>query len=264
MIIFITSKNNKGDGMKMKIITVFALALTTGCSSMVVKNPEIQKVKRVAVVGFTLDYSLPLAGRFKSVLMGNESKIGMSKAGAHATTKPIAHKAYSTFVQDLKASGWRVLSKDKTLSSPTLNAFYNKKIKKGYLPLQSFKERYKVEGMPQYHYIQALKKTPKLQKIAKELGVDALVFVYFNTSINSFLSLGPIKIGPVHYRSQMMVDVYDPFIKKNVLKGGFTGKKTYLDKSQVYRKGSKTQYGTFQGLQNASKGIVAKMKDKMQ
>lgn len=256
-------KNNKGDGMKIKIIAMFALVLTTGCTSLSIKEPEIRKVKKVAVIGFTLDYSLPLAGRFKSFLMGKESStVGGMKSGAHATTKPIAHKAYATFVQDLKASGWSVLSKDKTLKSPTLNAFYNKKVKFGYLPLQAYKERYRVEGIPQYHYIQALKKTPKLQQIAKELGVDSLVFVYFDTRMGHFLSLGPIKIGPKHYRSQMLVRVYNPFTKKDLVLGGHLGKKVYLDKSKVYKKGHRTQYGSLQGLQNTSKGFVSKLKVK--
>lgn len=235
------------------------MMLLANCASTSVDKVEIKKVRRVAIVGFTLDYSMPISGRLKSLLMGNESKMGMSKVGGRIVEKPLSKKAYDHLNRSLNKTGWKVLSKSQTESSTTLKAYYDKKVKKGFLPLQSGHERYEASGIPQFHNIQSLKKSEKLKQIAKELKVDALIFVYTLTNASNAFSLGPIAMGKTKYNAEFIFDVYHPFLNKNILKTVHTGGKVKLDSSQSKTK-NKREMGSYKGFVNATKELVTKIK----
>lgn len=248
----------------MKFLSSGVLALVlflTGCASTQIDQAGLEKVKKVAIVGFTLDYSLSQADRFKSALMGREKKMGLSKVGGRIVEKAISNKAYQQLAKDLNKTRWKVAPYSRVVNAPTVKAFYNKKVKVGFLPLKSGYERYKANGVPQYHFIQALKKSGKLKQMASEIGVDALVFVYVSAGWSKAFSLGPIGFGSTKYRSNILLDVYSPFKNKNLLKKVLNGKKVVGDKAWPQNK--KLEYGSFKAIQKTSKDLIDALVDKI-
>ena len=95
----------------MKLLILLCISgLSFGCASTSINKEEIAKIRRVAVVGFTMDYNLDLKGGLKSVLMGRERKMGMTKVDHHSGEKPISKHSYDYVIHKLKDTGWQVLS----------------------------------------------------------------------------------------------------------------------------------------------------------
>jgi hypothetical protein len=206
-----------------KLIVILALG---GCASSKIKVEEAKKIRKVAVVGFTMDYSQSFKENFKSTLKGEQktqSPNGFGVInGAFAKAEPLAQNTYKAVIKSLKKTGWDVLSYKETVKSPSLKNYYNKKVKKGYFPLVKGKSRIAAKGIPQHYYIEGLRKSPILDSIAKELGVDALVFAYSNTTKKCMGVMGNCVNTP-KYNSQVMITVYDAIKDHKIVFSSFKG-----------------------------------------
>jgi len=253
--------------MKLRLLYISLLTLSLfGCASSYDKV-EVEKVRTVAVVGFTYDYNLPMGKALLGGLMGKERKLGgpgslMGKTQNKLVQKPVSQKSYQYLTKALRKTGWRVLKQSDLKRSPTLAAIYRKKIKVGTLPLESNHERYRANGVEQFHYTHYLKKNGAAQKIAKELGVDALVFTYFNTD----LKLALLGMGKTKYKSKITMELYSPKVGKKIMFESITGDaitKTDSAKALAAFNGSKTQYNTFKSSVRAIDQLVAKVQNKI-
>src|SRR5689334_19679357 len=92
------------------VMAVLIGAFTLGCSS-IVKKPEINGVRKVAIVSIYADGTIPWTG-------GS----GRVEHFDHETRNRIALQAYKTFVNEFKRVKWDVISMDHV----TGNSYYKK------------------------------------------------------------------------------------------------------------------------------------------
>ena len=251
--------------MRNFLFTLSVLSLFVGCASTQVNKEEAQKIKKVAIIGFTMDYKMGIKENFVSALKGQENTMGgnvQTKSTAKIFDRKLAKLTYINLTKELENVGWKVVSYKDTLKSPTLNTYYKKKVKVGYLPLNSGFERIEAKGIPQYHNIQSLKKTPKLQQIAKELGVDTLLFTYANSGY-SCMSV-PIKgcVNTPKYFTNIIVQAYNPNTRKTIFNFSEKGPKIKAAEDLKYGL-KKREYAMLMGNSVASKQMASKIKTKM-
>ncbi|MEM7647395.1 MAG: hypothetical protein AAF203_10830 [Pseudomonadota bacterium] len=233
------------------------ILLFTACGS-VYDQAEVAKVKRVAVVGYTMDYNLSTTGALKSVFTGGEKKMGMTKVTNKVVETRVSKASYDYLVKNLKKSGWQVADPKATAKSPSLKRFYNRRVKTGFLPLQDHHERYKRNGIPRYETIAGLRGSGELSKIAKELKVDALIFVYTDTNIGNPLAL----IGSTNYSSKILFDVYQPRGEKFILRMSVQGD-SIDEMKDVGSFDNVTQSNSFKGFQKACNKLMSDLKKKI-
>lgn len=250
----------------MKSSLCFMLAALAGCASTAYDKAAVDKVHKVAIVAYTIDYNLDLGAGLKSALMGGEQTMGMTgKIENKIVETDVAKAAYEELVKQLRNTSWKVSSPEAVASSPAVKAFYERRVKVGFLPLQAKHERYERAGIPQYHHIASLKgKTPnELQAMASQLGVDALAFVYVDTNLGHAASIGGFGVGSTKYSSSMIFDLYDPRTDKTILKVTVNGEPTTVEKNPKTFGGNATEAGTFLGIEKASAQLVDKIKAKL-
>ena len=251
--------------MKLRILLLTALTFLLGCATTQINKEEAKKIRKVAIVGFTMDYKMSFKENLKSALMGNENTMGgnlQTKSTARVFDRKLAKLSYKSLAKELQSVGWDVLSYDRTQRSPTLKAYYNKKVKIGFMPLNRGFERIEANGIPQYHNIQSLKKTPQLEAIAKELGVDTLIFAYA-TSGWACMSV-PVKgcVNTPKYFTSMVVKAYNPSSKQTVFTVSEKGPKIKATDDIKYGL-KKREYAMLMGNSVASKQMASKIKTKM-
>ena len=155
--------------------------------------------------------------------------------------------------------GWTVASYKKAVSSRTLSNYYKKPVKTGFLPLQSRNERLEKKGVPQYHNAYSLKGTGKYAKIAKELGVDALIFVYVDTQMSNSIGMG---LGTYKFKAKIKLDVINPRTEEKILSLTVDGDGIEEKKQARWFKDDLHQDNSFAGVQAAVGMLTDKMKEK--
>lgn len=248
-------------------LLVLGLALT-GCGSMGGKfdKTAVQNVKSIAIVGYTMDYKMGAGDTLKSAVLGGEKTDGMAgKMDQRSEETALSKATYDQLVKALHGMNWKVVSADDAASSSTLKAFNGKSVKTGFLPLQQRHARQERTGIPMYHHIGALaaKDPAQMKAIARELGVDALAFVYVNTEFGTGFSVGPFGVGTYEYKSNIILDIYDPLKGELIGKVTVDGEGVKEDKTPKSFGGDVIMANTFSGVQGASKLLVSKIKEKM-
>lgn len=247
----------------MRSFPAFLLILFfTACAgkSTTVNKEALAKVRSVAIVAYTMDYNMDLKSSLGSALMGGEQKMGMSKVENRVVERPISKRSYGQLVKALKDAGFQVRGFTSTQKSPTLSSYYAKKVKTGFLPLQSRHERLEKQGVPQYHNVYSLKGSGKLASIARELKVDALVFAYIDTDVSNSFSLGPIGLGSYSYSSEVKLDVIDPRSEEKILSIALTGDGVDEEKEAKWIKDDPYQDNSYRGVIAAFENLAKQVK----
>ena len=248
----------------MKNIFLLSLVCTALAACATFDKEAVSKVKKVAIVGYTFDYNMSTSKQIGSSLMGGEKSVGsgtgmnMGKIVNKIKQTPVSKSAYNHIAKELKKTGWQVLPGNKVRQSPTLKAFYNKKVKMGMWPLKQGKERYRREGIPQNHFLAGRRGEGELAKIAKELGVDALVFVYAETDIGNPLGI----LGPPKYSAKIMLDLMDKQGEKYIMRTSVNGDQ--VKETQAFGNFDDiTEANTFRGVKQATELLVDNITEKI-
>jgi hypothetical protein len=251
--------------MKLKIALLAIAISAAGCAMVPTEDKEAySKIKKVAIVGYTLDYGQDVKSSLGSSLMGGggstNSMGGITENRPYES--PISKAAYDNMVKALQQMKWTVVGADKVMTSAALREFHAKNMKWGSQPLQPRHERQERIGIPQYHHMNALvgKKNGPLQTIAAELGVDALAFVYVETNITYPVSMGGLGMGSASYYSQVNVDFYNPAKDQLMMRVRATGDEMKQGEgSKPFVTGS-TEANTFGGVERAANAVVPQLK----
>ena len=196
------------------ILSTMVLLIGTSCSSMLDKtNPEaLKKVKKVAVIGFTLDHRQANSGKnFLGAMLGKEKTMpGMGKTSFKIKYSDYSREVYKEMKRRLGQDlNWRVVSDRQLGKSRTLNKFYrykNRTIQGGVAPLASRYDRYEMKGIPQFYYIQQASPEQRAQ-MARELGVDAVVILNLKTRISQTSIMG-LGVGSVKTIGDSYIGVF--------------------------------------------------------
>lgn len=182
-------------------------------------------------------------------------------AGGFGKKEALAQYTYVEASKALRKMGWQVVSYKETLKSPSLKKYYNKKIKKGYFPLTRGRRRIEVNGIPQHYYIQGLRKSPVLDSITRELGVDALVFLYMNTN-RKCMSVAGNCVNAPKYSSSVTLNAYDALRDKSLINMSFNGPKIKKQKN-AYKKLNVTKTSMLTASSRALEGLGEKLGTKL-
>lgn len=248
----------------MKYLTVLvasSFVSLMGCGSVPMDKAALAKVRKVAVVGYTLDYNMDIKSSLTSSLLGNEKQMGMlGKSENKLVESPVSVAAYNRLTTALKTLNWTVLDAERVAGSRSLREFNQKSVKVGYLPLRGHHERQERTGIAQYHYLLAtVGKDQTLKEIAKELGVDTLAFAHFDTSMESF-ALG---MGSYKYHSMVQFDLYDAVTDKIIAKFTFTGEKVKEVSPMTEFGGNIVEANTVLGVKQACDNLTFEIKKNM-
>jgi len=248
------------------VMTLFSTALLIGCAGGQLKVEEAKRIKKVAIVGFTMDYTMSFNENLKSTLKGEQSNEGrpggiVTIDGSFGKADPLAAYTYNEAFKSLSKMGWDVLSYKETLRSPSLKKYYNRKVKKGYFPLTRGKKRLGLNGIPQHYYIQGLRKSPVLDAITKELKVDALVFLYSNTN-KKCIGVAGNCVNTPKYSSNILFNTYDALSDKTLINMNFNGPKVKKLKSP-YQNLSKIKSSMLASNKKAFDGFAKKLNQKI-
>lgn len=198
----------------MKKIILFTMALfTTHCATLggTYEKEKVQKIKKIAVVGFSFDAPLETSDNLMSKLMGNEKDSGPGLMGSfkdeHAQKESANSKAaYEHVVSSLKKVGWQIKSDSDVRSSSVVSTFYKKPIKIGMFPLEKGSGRFEKEGIPQYAHVGSLIGKGELAKMAKDLGVDAVAAVYVKSQGSSSIPF----VTNINHSASITIQIFDP------------------------------------------------------
>lgn len=191
--------------MKVLIISTLLLLSFAGCVSTGPSVPamELSQVKKVAIVGYTINVKDNDAKIFKSNFT---FKTGAGKIAE----SPLSEKVYDGLWEDLKkTTGWRILPTRKVTRNALVKSYYGKKMSKfmtgAAIPVKGF-QRFERVGVPQSYYI-TNRKVDK-GELAKALGVDAVVIYNINSTIVKNFSIGGIGISKARYGATVAMEVY--------------------------------------------------------
>jgi hypothetical protein len=197
----------------MKKIILLSLALfITQCATLggTYEKEKVQKIKKIAVVGFTFDAPLETSDHLMSKLMGNEKDSGPGLMGSfkdeHAQKETANSKAvYENLVAGLKKVGWQIKSASEVRSSNAVANFYNKPIKIGMYPLEKGSGRYEKEGIPQYAHLSSMIGKGEFSKMAKDLGVDAIAAVHVKSQGSSSIPF----VTNINHEASITMQIFD-------------------------------------------------------
>lgn len=254
----------------MKQVLVFlAVSLAfTGCGSMGGKfdKAAVSNVKSIAIVGYTMDFKMGAGDTLTSAVLGGEKTQGMGgKMDSRSEETALSKATYEQVVKSLRGMKWKVLDADDVAASPVLKAFNARSVKTGFLPLQQRYARQEKAGVPHYHHMgaYAAKDAAAMKTLARELGVDAVAFVYVTTKFGTGFSVGPFGVGTYEYSSTIIFDIYDPRSDQLIGKVVVDGEGVKEDKAPKSFGGDVIVANSFAGVQGASSLLVSKIKEKL-
>ena len=205
-----------------KLLSLSLLITITACSSLVdkVEKDKLATVKKVAIVGFTMDRANPkdAASVLKRIL-----KIGTDDKGMTVAVDLVhdekADYAYSLVSKRLSERlNVSVLPQKEVMANKTIARLFAKKdekIQMGVTPNYANYERLEAKGIPQPYYVRN-EGPAVLQELCKELKVDAVMFVTTTAHTDS-PGIWTLGIGRVGAESDLAVQMYQPEIKEYTL-----------------------------------------------
>lgn len=185
----------------MKNWLLLGLLSLVACSSLVdkVEKKDLAQVKKVAIVGFTVDRAQPnTAGSVLMKLFGGDEG-SMGNMDINPTEDDRANHAYtlvSGSIQD--RMNVAVLPQSEVANNPLIKNYFAKKndmIQMGATFLRKGYSRFEAKGIPQVYNIKT--KEAEIMEICKSLKVDAVVFVQIYSHLDKpgIWTLGIGKMG---------------------------------------------------------------------
>lgn len=199
--------------MKKISVVLVSFLFITQCVSLggTYEKEKVQKIKKIAVVGFSYDAPLETSSHMMSALSGKEKSAGPGLMAGQKNTysekeTAASKEAYDHLVRNLKKTGWQVKSASDVKNSPSVKAFYSKSVKFGLLPLSQGEARYERDGVPEYVHVASLAGKQQFAKMAKELGVDAVAVAYVRATSSQTVPL----ISTIHHAATVTFQIFDP------------------------------------------------------
>lgn len=199
--------------MKNNLVLIGLLLFITQCASLggTYEKEKIQKIRKIAIVGFSYDMPLETGDHMMSALMGKEKSVGPGmmagqKMETASNETPASRQVYDQLVANLKKTGWQVRNAEDVKNSPSVKAFYNKNVKIGYLPLAQGDGRFERDGIPQYVHVASLKGKNEFAKMAKDLGVDAVAVVYVQAKGSQTIPF----VTTLKHSASFIFQIFDP------------------------------------------------------
>ncbi len=255
----------------MKILSLFILALLLGCSSFTKKvdKEALKQVKKVALVGYTVDYKKPLTGKnlLAHVLTGSERDDGYGKIIKSIDENLVSKQTYNDLTKKIEAmTGWQFVPYSKVVRSPTISRMYQMKkktVQTGVPPLRGGNDRLERSRIPQTYYIHQADINDK-RKLAKELGVDAIVTARIITHVNQFKVLG-IGFGDLKFQSNVILEVLEPNRDESILRISEMGEEISSVDSKFMGFNSEDEHmkKTYKGIYVATDELLNEMKAEM-
>lgn len=166
--------------------TVIAVSTLTACSTKIVKTEDLALVKRVAIVGLDLQQQKAVSGEDLASIALKTAESPKAEPALRAEA-PHAADVYKDLAAKIeKQTGWKVLSQE----SVRANASYTKLFKdktEGFQNRPMINNRFVVlspSGILDSFAIQTTK-PDRLQQLAKDLKVDALIYATSTVNLNN-------------------------------------------------------------------------------
>lgn len=208
------------------ILSVSFLSLTH-CASLGGKydKEKVEKIRAVAIVGFTYDAPLETSDHIMGTLMGKEKTMGGGAIMGSKTDRiegetPTSLKVYNELVDSLKKTGWKVKSPEEVLASASVKEYYGRRVKHGMLPLEQGVGRYERKGIPQSHHVASAIGKGDFAKLARDLNVDAIVAVYV---ISRGTQTVPM-FTKINHSASVMIQIFDPVSDDLIMLSSSNGK----------------------------------------
>jgi hypothetical protein len=199
--------------MKKSLILLGLSLFITQCASLggTYDKEKVGKIKKVAIVGFSYDAPLDTGDHMLSALSGKEDDVGpgLMGAGKMETAQketPASKEVYDRLAASLKTVGWAAKPAADVKKAPSVKAFYNKAVKVGFFPLAKGESRYERDGLPQFIHVSSLAGKQEFAKMAKELGVDAIVVAYVHAKASTSIPM----VTKLNHNADTMIQVFDP------------------------------------------------------
>lgn len=213
--------------MKNLILILGSFLFITQCASLGGRydKEKVEKVRKIAIVGFSYDAPLETSDHLMSALSGKEHSAGpglmAGQKAEHAEDETPESKAvYDHLALSLKKVGWRVKSAAEVKAAPSVKAYFNKAVKMGFLPLQQGHGRFEREGIPQYAHVAGLAGKQEFKKMAQDLGVDAVAVAYVQAKGSQSIPL----VTKINHSAAVTIQVFDPTADELILLFSSNGK----------------------------------------
>jgi hypothetical protein len=179
-----------------KIFLIAVCSILPACTTMKINADRLAKVKTVAVVGFSVNQETTPG--LTDLFRGKTKDAQFAKiqnAATHAT------EMYKNLVARLeKEQGWKVLKIDQLASHPAYKEVYKTKTEgwQGRPMIDGKTELFQAQGILDTFAIHSAEK-PLLEKLKKDLKVDAIVIANLNVRLNNTASLASL-VGVAEYK----------------------------------------------------------------
>jgi hypothetical protein len=177
--------------------TLIALAATSGCSSLRIEHTKTSSIRKVAVVGFSLEQTMPLTGEgvAKSIFLPADDTSGFGNPAPFASVSPQAEQVYEKLREQLeKTNGWRVSSIKELRNHPAYQELVRAS-ERGFQPRPQLSKKgnqlFRPDGIAEHYWVSRLSETEK-SDLARKLGVDGIVAAHTDVALQN---AGVISIG---------------------------------------------------------------------
>ncbi len=212
-----------GKGQTMKNISIIAMALwLAACTSSRVKDQaSVSKIKKVAIVAFTV--TEPQGAKISlNIGKGLESAPG----GSHMTeTSPHIDSMYTSLGENLRSKlKWQVVDLKDLKAHPAYKIAYKNTMEgwQNKMPTGQGLQDYEVEGLMDWNGLRLLKQEGREQLI-QALGVDAIIMAKSYVVLDGVTVLG---IGDKYPKAHVSLEIYGKGQEDPIWREVFTGEKS--------------------------------------
>jgi hypothetical protein len=194
--------------MKTYVGLISMALILTACSGGQVKRERLQHVKRVAIVGLDLEQQKPVSGMDLAGLMLGKKGSG-SAEHKMAIESAHAEQVYNDLTAKLsRSSGWQVMKQADLKKHPAYTKLFREKTE-GMQSRPAVHERYEIYRAPGVldTWPVMLLEEAQSKALAKELGVDALVYAKAQVNLNNS-SLFSSMIGKGEFKPSSNLSLY--------------------------------------------------------
>ncbi len=209
----------------LKFLIAMALVMfsATGCGSLKVRHKDsvaVAKIKKVAIVGMSVDQP---ASAELGLNLGSGRVEGTRGGSMIAKNSKHVVDMYDSMRRELRKNlKWRIYSRRKLLRQSAYVAAYKDTMEgwQNKMPAPKGKQRFKLKKMLDFQAGRILDVEGR-DKLIRQLGVDAIVFVKVDVLLNGTSIMG---IGSRYPQSRIHFQVYDKGAKSPIwFDGGVEG-----------------------------------------
>ena len=208
--------------MKMFSFILTLMLLLPGCTSLLkkaippegYKEAEVQKVKSVAIIAFEMKpyFQTGLGASALRGTVGSSVATGQAAGNAQPIEHPLAVQTYGNLAQNLaRTKGWKVLSLEQVVNNPVYAQIVKPKLSgyRGQAVALPMNKTYLVKGLANPWNTKFIFNKEDRDKIAKGLGVDAVLIVGMRYMTQQGMIFGVGAFGEINLTNNMFFYLYD-------------------------------------------------------